>query len=410
MLILKIKNNRMYPKKKFWNLWKVIRWVTYSKGDLLDSYAEWCLTLLRANNINDGINFDELQYLPKWFVEWDKILKNGDIIFCMSSGSRSLVWKNTIVPELENHSFGAFCSSFRINSDDNINYIGYFLKSETYKNYIYSLSQWVNILNLRGSDLESLEIPLPPLSTQSRIVARLDSAFASIDEQISLLRANIEDVENMRKSVLEESFQGGEYDVKKLWDIFDVRDGTHDSPKFHDKGYPLITSKNLSENGIDFGNIKLISQEDYDKINQRSKVDKWDLLFAMIGTIWTPTIVDIEPEFAIKNVALFKPKNTDAVMWYLRYFLLSDFVIQKMLAESKWATQKFVGLGYLRAFQIPLPPLPRQHEIVVHLDRVFAETMALRWEYEAQIRDLSTLKQSLLEEAFAGRLITENEA
>lgn len=255
--------------------------------------------------------------------------------------------------------------------------------------------------------LKDIDLPLPPLSTQSHIVARLDSAFASIDEQISLLRANIADVENMRKSVLEESFQSGEYEVKKLWDIFDVRDGTHDSPKFHTTGYPLITSKNLSENGIDFGNIKLISEEDYEKINQRSKVDKWDLLFAMIGTIGTPTIVDIEPEFAIKNVALFKPKNTDADMRYLRYFLLSDFVIQKMLTESKWATQKFVGLGYLRAFQFPLPPLPRQHEIVAHLDRVFATTGLLRGEYEAQIRDLETLKQSLLEEAFAGRLVTD---
>lgn len=258
--------------------------------------------------------------------------------------------------------------------------------------------------------LKEKNLPLPPLSTQSRIVARLDAAFASIDEQISLLRANIADVENMRKSVLEESFQSREYEEKELWGIFDVRDGTHDSPKFHTTGYPLITSKNLSDNGIDFSNVKLISQEDYDKINQRSKVDKWDLLFAMIGTIGIPTIVDIEPEFAIKNVALFKPKNTEADMQYLRYFLLSDFVIQKMLSESKWATQKFVGLGYLRTFKIPLPPLPRQHEIVAHLDEVFATTQALRAEYEAQIRDLETLRQSLLEEAFGGRLVQENEA
>ena len=56
---------------------------------------------------------------------------------------------------------------------------------------------------------------------------------------------------------------------------------------------------------------------------------------------------------------------------------------------------------------IPLPPLPRQLEIVAHLDRVFAETTLIRGEYEAQIRDFETLKQSLLEEAFAGRLVTE---
>ncbi|MCB9805311.1 restriction endonuclease subunit S [Candidatus Peribacteria bacterium] len=57
--------------------------------------------------------------------------------------------------------------------------------------------------------------------------------------------------------------------------------------------------------------------------------------------------------------------------------------------------------------QIPLPPLLRQHEIVEHLDRVFAHTAELRSSYEAQIRDLETLRQSLLEEAFAGRLVSE---
>ena len=266
---------------------------------------------------------------------------------------------------------------------------------------------WSSIPQLSVPQLKNFEIPLPPLSTQSKIVAKLDEAFGNIDRQIGLLKANIKDVESMRKSVMEEIFQGGEYVVKSLWDIFDVRDGTHDSPKFHNTGYPLITSKNLTENGIDFGNIKFISQEDYDKINQRSKVDKWDLLFAMIGTIGSPTIVDIEPEFAIKNVALFKKKSETANMQFLKYFLSSQVVIEKMILEAKWATQKFVWLGYLRQFSIPLPPLPRQHEIVDHLDRVFAHTAELRSSYEAQIRDLEMLRQSLLEEAFAGRLVSE---
>ncbi len=77
--------------------------------------------------------------------------------------------------------------------------------------------------------------------------------------------------------------------------------------------------------------------------------------------------------------------------------------------ELTGTTIKNVSLKTMRNFPIPLPPLPRQHEIVAHLDRVFTETEALRGEYEVQIRDLEILKQSLLEEAFAGRLVRENE-
>ena len=92
----------------------------------------------------------------------------------------------------------------------------------------------------------------------------------------------------------------------KLGDICDVRDGTHNSPKYHDSGYPLVTSKNLSKGFVDFTDCNLISKEDYDKINIRSKVDVGDILMPMIGTVGNPVIVQIEPEFAIKNVALIK--------------------------------------------------------------------------------------------------------
>ena len=398
----------MYPTKKLSEIVTTIRWITY-KPEQLKPKEEW-IACFRTKNIQEFLDENDIYYVdPGILKNNDKILETGDILIS-SANSLEQLWKCCLIENLSYKAtlWGFICAMRPNQSILNYKYFYLFFSSEKLQRKIRTFSKKTTwIANLQLKDVENLEIPLPPLSTQSRIVARLDSAFASIDEQISLLQANITDVENMRKSVLEESFQNGEYEIKKLWDIFDVRDGTHDSPKFHTTGYPLITSKNLSENGIDFRNIKLISQEDYDKINQRSKVDKWDLLFAMIGTIGTPTIVDIEPEFGIKNVALLKPKNTDADMQYLRYFLLSDFVIQKMLKESKWATQKFVGLGYLRAFRIPLPPLPRQHEIVAHLDRVFATTEALRGEYEAQIRDLEILKQSLLEEAFAGRLVTD---
>ncbi len=159
---------------------------------------------------------------------------------------------------------------------------------------------------------------------------------------------------------------------EKLGNVFIVKDGTHDSPKYIEKnGYPLFTSKNLKENGLDKNNFKLISEEDYNKINQRSKVDNGDLLFAMIGTIGNPTIIGYEPNFAIKNVALFKPLNVDNLIELLKYYFLSNTTIDKMLLEAKGATQKFVGLTYLRNFPFPKIPLQEQKRIVSKLDNLF---------------------------------------
>jgi restriction endonuclease S subunit len=394
----------MYPTKKLSEICKIIGWWTPSKsnpqyyiGDILwasvrdmkDEFLED--TELKISE--EAVKESSTHIIPAWNV----------II-----ATRVWLWKVCLnkFPTAINQDLKWILP--RNNNSIGINYLFWWFKSISRKlenAWTGATVKWV-----RMDFIESLEIPLPPLPTQSRIVAKLDEAFGNIDKHIKLLKENIEDVENIKKSVLEESFKSEEYEIRKLWEIFDVRDGTHDSPKFYTEGFPLVTSKNLWDDSIDLQNVKLVSSEDYEKINQRSKVDKGDLLFAMIGTIGSPTIVDFEPNFAIKNVALFKKKSSEISMYYLRYFLLSDFVIRKMLTEAKWATQKFVWLGYLRQFFIPLPPLSRQNEIVAHLDVVFDKSRVLKSEYETQIRDLEMLKQSLLEEAFTGRLVQENEA
>ncbi|HSV75462.1 MAG TPA: restriction endonuclease subunit S [Bacteroidales bacterium] len=159
--------------------------------------------------------------------------------------------------------------------------------------------------------------------------------------------------------------------VKKLGEVYDVRDGTHDSPRYVNEGYALITSKNLKNDSLNYDNVNYITEQDYININKRSKVDVGDVLFAMIGTIGNPIVIKDEPDFAIKNVALLKvPENQNS--YFLKYYLDSSLVIDKMSRDAKGATQKFVGLGYLRNFEIPLPPLPEQQRIVSILDAAFA--------------------------------------
>lgn len=154
----------------------------------------------------------------------------------------------------------------------------------------------------------------------------------------------------------------------QLGEALDVRDGTHDSPKYVERGFPLVTSKNITGKGLDVQNVKYISQEDFDAINKRSKVDVGDMLFAMIGTIGFPTVVTDEPSYAIKNVALFKKRQDDQNMDFFKYFLESPYAIESMLAQAKGAAQKFVGLRVLRSFNIPLPPKVEQKRIVEKLD------------------------------------------
>lgn len=130
-----------------------------------------------------------------------------------------------------------------------------------------------------------------------------------------------------------------------------VRDGTHDTPKPTEAGFFLVTSRAVKNNSIDFCSCYYISEKDYNKINERSKVDKWDVLMTMIGTVGRLLLVKDEPEYAIKNMALFKVGNEDRAKWL--YYYLSTSAIQsyfEMIASG--TSQHFIGLGHLRNLKI----------------------------------------------------------
>ncbi|UUO22875.1 restriction endonuclease subunit S [Colwellia sp. M166] len=178
----------------------------------------------------------------------------------------------------------------------------------------------------------------------------------------------------------------------RLEDVYDVRDGTHDSPKAQLTGYPLVTSKNLSSGKLDLSDIKYISEADHLKIIARSKVDRDDILFAMIGSIGNPVIVDLEPDFSIKNVGLFKYFDKDlSVPLFLKNYLIYASVIIK--SQSGGGVQPFVSLGKLRSFVISLPPLAEQHRIVAKVD----ELMALCDQLEQQTEQSLSAHQTLVE-------------
>ena len=214
------------------------------------------------------------------------------------------------------------------------------------------VTQWGDSKNaIKGKTLNSksianLMIPLAPLNELQRIVAKIEELLPYVDRYAAayekLEQFNAKFPEDMKKSILQYAIQGklveqrteegtGEelyqqiqtekqrlikegkikkekplpgiaedetpFDIPESWkwcrlsDVIDVRDGTHDSPKYVPVGIPLVTSKNLVNGAIDYSNVKYITLEDADKINARSMVDDNDILFAMIGSIGNPVLV-----------------------------------------------------------------------------------------------------------------------
>lgn len=216
----------------------------------------------------------------------------------------------------------------------------------------------VTVPKLNQEKLRSIQIPLPPLEVQKEIVAEIEGYQKVINGARAVL-------DNYRPHIAIHP----DWPMAELGEVCDVRDGTHDSPKYVLDGYPLITSKNVKNGFIDFADANLISREDLDAINKRSKVDAGDLLMPMIGTIGNPVVADASREYAVKNVALIKfPKSCQLDNRFLKDVLDSAVMQSYFERQASGSTQRFIPLGFIRKLQIPVPPLAVQQAIVEEIE------------------------------------------
>ena len=144
-----------------------------------------------------------------------------------------------------------------------------------------------------------------------------------------------------------------------------IADGTHDSPKRQNFGKYLITSKHIKGHSIDFDNAYFISEDDYQKIIKRSKVDKWDVIISMIGEYCGFCYVEDSnfTDYAVKNVGIFKVGERIKSLW-LYYYLTSPDGKAQLKSIRAGSSQPYISLGALRDLIIPVPSIEKMKEIV----------------------------------------------
>ena len=275
-------------------------------------------------------------------------------------------------------------------------YLAYALKANNTRLKMLANAPVVPIINKRQFESFVLLIH-SDLNVQREIV----SQFTAIGSQRQKLDEELCYLDDLVKSRFVEMFgdlitNDRGWGFVKLSNVCDVRDGTHASPRYCDRGYPLMTSKNFSQGIVDYSGAKLISFEDYSEINRRSKVDAGDIVMPMIGTIGHPVIIDSGHEFAIKNVALLKTSTSRINKVFLKALLESDYFTHISESENKGATQKFISLGSIRNLMIPDASLNLQQKFAAFVQQVDK----LRFKTQQQIEKLEMLKKSLMQEYF----------
>lgn len=284
-------------------------------------------------------------------------INDGDVLISWSASLGVYIW-NKGKALLNQHIFKVAFDKCEVNKQFFVYAVQYKLQEMGAKAHGATMKHIVK------KDFDNTAIPFPALEEQEKIAQTMNR----ISRIISDRQQQLQKLDELVKARFVELFgdmilNPNSWEKVDLGTVCDVRDGTHDSPKYFAEGIPLVTSRNLSSGRIDFTDCNLICEADYNKINERSKVDLGDILMPMIGTVGNPIIVDIDAEFAIKNVALIKfSENSKVVNVFVKALLESDYFDRAVLDKVRGGTQKFISLGDIRRLKVCLPPLEVQKQ------------------------------------------------
>jgi type I restriction enzyme S subunit len=199
---------------------KQIRGVSYTPKDVSSVPLDSHIRLLRANNITEnGIDLTDTVYVNKKCISETQKLKVGDILIAASSGSINIVGKAILIENEINCSFGAFCKVIRPNEKVDYRYLSFYFRSSHYRQKISHLAAGANINNLRNEDIDTLQIPLPPLATQKRIAEILDAADALRHKDQELLKK----YDELAQAIFIEMF-GDPVKNEKGWEVIKLAD------------------------------------------------------------------------------------------------------------------------------------------------------------------------------------------
>lgn len=300
------------------------------------------------------------------------------------------------------------CKGLVPNKTLNYEYLYHFLYSS--KVLLNDMGSGTTFKELSGTKLATLKIPLPPIATQQKIVAKLDAIFAEINTATAAAEANAKNAEALFQSYLAEVFEnvGTEWQVQKLKDITSkITDGSHNPPKGLDfSNYLMFSSKNINNDSITFESPRFLSKEDYELENKRTQVALGDVLLTIVGTIGRCAVVeDAELKITLqRSVSVIKPKPIINSR-FLMYFLQS---INKFLNErARGVAQKGIYLETLRELDISFPDIKNQILIVARLDKIAEQILIMRESYVVKMTQLDFYKQAILQKAFSGELVKD---
>ncbi|MDE3234551.1 MAG: restriction endonuclease subunit S [Bacteroidota bacterium] len=341
--------------------------------------------------------FDHIRY----FIDENKFnemkrfeLNSGDLIMSCSG----TMGKIAIVPEnikkgIINQALLKLTPSKKVSTV----FLKLWMQSESFQESLREYSGGAAIQNVASvATLKRIEIPLPPLLEQQRIVAILDEAFAAIAKAKANAEQNLKNAKELFESYLQGVFEkkGDGWEERKLGEVaeYDKNQNIH-------LGLPYVGLEHIESNSGRFIG-SLASQE---VKSSTFYFDKQHVLYGRLRPYLNKVLL---PDFKGHcSTEIFPIKvNGQVAREFLFYWLIAVSTVKKIDATWTGARMPRANMNQVLEFDFAFPSLKEQQTIVRQLGALRAETQKLEAVYQQKIADLEELKKSILQKVFAGEL------
>jgi len=369
------------------------------------------ILFLRTTNVKKGkLDLTNVKFITKELHKklTNSQLEEGDLLIARVGGGNH---EACIVPENLNP---LNCANiilakplFKISK-----FLNYFFQSPLCIRQLHGMNTGSVQRVANTKSVEKINIPIPPLNEQKRIVEKIEELFSKIEYVEQSLRFSQNKLKQFTQSLLKNTYDELEKNYKNS--TIDelstkITDGEHLKPNYTKSGVPFVTAKNVREFGITFDDVDFISENDARRFHQKCHPEENDLLIVSRGaTVGRLCLVNTKQQFCLLgSVILIKP-SLSVIPKFLSYFLKSPSQRKELIKLSGSTAQQAIYLIDIKKTKIPLPPLEKQKEIVSRFDDYLSFVEKSTELVKSNLQILERSKSVILKHAFEGKLVPQD--
>lgn len=432
----------------------------------------WCWTRLFGVIVSSDEKTDDFSNLELKYVGLENLEKDGGIIgYGSPEGIKSLknvfhsgqILYGKLRPYLNKHDIATFdgiCSTdilvFSTREPVLPQIVNYYFNQSKFIEYAVGNSKGINLPRVSENVILNAVFPLPPFVEQQRIVDRIESIFAKLDEAKEKAQAVVDGFELRKSVILHKAFTGEltakwreehklnsnesfEYVQKELlkinrkkikkvinnstlpeipseWRYVElddvakqITDGEHSTPERVDDygGYYLLSARNVRDDAMKLDDVDYISQREYERISRRCNPQKGDVLISCSGSVGRVCVINDDNYYAmVRSAAMVSVVKCNPR--FIMYMIMAEPVQREIQQLSKQTAQANLFIGAIAALKIPFAAVEEQNEIVHILDSLIKKEKQAKEAAESVLDQIDTMKKAVLARAFRGELGTND--